>query len=189
MNPIDALWKFGAGALALVALLWGGKCYLEKAARDAVRDEERVAAKRDSVRVTDSVYVVDTLELRSLRTRYDTLVRTRRITDTVWVRQVLAVADSTIRQCQQTVNSCADALRARDTLIAELEKPPKVRRLLYSTSLVYDPFGKALVLRGGPELRLFLGLHLVGEGEVRQSATAGETGIRGALRVGVRRVF
>jgi hypothetical protein len=191
------LYKFAGGALALVALLWAGKCQIERAARNAVEREQRVDSLTRQVKRTDSVFVVDTINLRELRTRYDTERRTiydtlRRqlvLTDTVRVRRTLELADSTIRSCTDAVNSCAATIKARDELIEELRKPPTVRRLAYSTTLAYDPLTKTLAFRGGPELRLFGGFHLVGEGELRQSATAGETGIRGALRVGVRKTF
>lgn len=158
-----------------------------------IRKQMATTAKRDSltanVKKTDSVFVVDTMKLQSVRTRYvasrDTL--TFRITDTVRVREVLNLADSTVRACTDAVSSCAATIKARDSLIAELRKPLPVRRLTFPGEILYDPFRAEAAVRASAELRLFWGLSAKAEAEIRQRPTAPFT--TGALRVGLRKTF
>jgi len=187
---MTALYKFLAGAVGLVLLGWVGYCGIQRAARNAVLDAIKVDSLKKDVKRTDSVFVADTIRLRTIVPRYETARRTLVITDTQRVRTVLNLADSTIRACTETVSSCATALKARDSLIKELQKPPYVPRLQYSATLAYDPMTGSAVLRGGPEFRLFWGIHAIAEVEASQPASISQTqGIKGALRVGVRKVF
>lgn len=180
--------KILIGAIAVVLLVMLGQWELAR----IIRKEMAANTRRDSlatvVRQTDSVFVVDTMKLQSVRTRYvtarDTL--TFRITDTVKVREVLNLADSTIKACTDAVSSCAVTLRARDSLIAELRMPLPVRRLTFPAEALYDPIRAEAAVRAGAELRLFWGFSAKAEAEARQGPTSGTSG---ALRVGLRKTF
>jgi hypothetical protein len=71
------------------------------------------------------VYRRDTVRLWRLKeqweTIYDTTLITERLTDTVWIRQALVTADSTIRACIATVLTCEQrvALEAKRADLAE----------------------------------------------------------------------
>lgn len=194
------LWTFAAIAALVIGALWAAKCYVE---RDALARDDR-EQRRDSlttrVTVTDSVFVRDTLRWTETLVRYDTLRRRRidtlfqqiTLTDTVRVRRtleemagVIAAGDTAIQACRAVVSSCTETIRARDALIRELSTPLQPPRLRYAATLLFDPILQGAVVRIGPEFRLVWGLSLVGEAEARQDGD----GLRGALRVGLRKVF
>lgn len=181
--------RFVGGGVALVLLLWAAKCQIERTVKNAIKSDSTVTALKDSVRRTDSVFVADTFTLRVARTRYDTLRRQLVITDTVRVKEILTAADATIKACTDAVSSCANALRARDSLIKELQRQPYVPRITYPVAMLYELPSQSVALRGGPELRLFWGLSAIAEGEVKMSAVPSESGFRGAIRVGVQKRF
>jgi hypothetical protein len=66
----------------------------------------------------DTITLRETKTLTRLVTRYDTVRSTLTITDTIEVKQYIAVADSTIRQCKETVLAYALSCAAKDTVIA-----------------------------------------------------------------------
>jgi hypothetical protein len=170
------------GALAVVILGSVGVWAAGRSIRNAVRDEVKLA-RLDSTRAKhDSAYVVDTIKYSTTRTRYDTLRRKVVLTDTQRVKETLAAADSALKQCAVVITSCEQRMRDRDSIIVELRKPPIVRRLTFPAEILYDPLRGESVLRGGTELRLFLGFSAKAEGELRVPGSAG-------LRVGLRKVF
>jgi len=110
--------------------------------------EQRLSARQDTVRVTDSVFAVDSSAFRSYATRYyrlrDSLRNVRAVgdnhppvvsdsdthvpdsgtlnKDSALVRlrpeTLLAVCDSTVRIAEQALASCAARVRAGDSLLA-----------------------------------------------------------------------
>ncbi len=122
------LLALGAAA-ALVAGAW------ELGRRDglAVGLATERAAVVETLAVLDTVYRRDTLRLRRLVTRWDTLRETvdRWKHDTITVERVVQVADSTVQACRATVLTCEQrvALQARRAELAEEELGIYRRRL------------------------------------------------------------
>jgi len=122
------LLALGAAA-ALVAGAW------ELGRRDG--RAEGLAVKRaavvETLAVLDTVYRRDTLRLRVLVTRWDTLRQTvdQWKRDTLVVERVVQVADSTIRACTATVLTCEQrvALTVRRAELAEEELAIHRRRI------------------------------------------------------------
>lgn len=125
--------------LVSVAAGWLYRQGLEdgKASVRAQQARVEVRAVRETLVIVQVRYKTDTLRLRQWRTRWDTLVQERRIHDTVWVTQVIAVADSTIRACGTALSSC-ERLRLLEQRRAELAEqqlrtrqgPSRTRRAL-----------------------------------------------------------
>lgn len=151
MKPGSLAW--GAIAFFLLGALTAG-LWMEgrrredmgrwKAERETL--EARSAARADTVRVTDSVYAVDSSAFRSYATRYyrlrDSLRNVHAVGDnhppvpapganvpnsgTVAdkrhsvdvARPLLALCDSTVRIAEQALASCAARVRAGDSLLA-----------------------------------------------------------------------
>ncbi len=114
------LLALGAAA-ALIAGAW------ELGRRDGMAAglaSERAAVVETLV-VLDTVYRRDTVRLRRLVTRWDTLRQTvdRWKHDTLVVERVVQVADSTVRACRATVLTCEQrvALTTRRAELAEEE--------------------------------------------------------------------
>ena len=70
--------------------------------------EARAAVVHDSVTVTRTV------------ARYHTVRDTTRLTDTVWVKQMIAQGDSVVRACTELQSSCALFRVRADSVIADL---------------------------------------------------------------------
>ena len=127
-NARLVLLALGAAA-ALVAGAW------ELGRRDG--RAEGLAVKRaavvETLAVINTVYLRDTLRLRVLVTRWDTLRQTvdRWKRDTLVVERVVQVADSTIRACTATVLTCEQrvALTVRRAELAEEELAIHRRRI------------------------------------------------------------
>ena len=77
-------------------------------------------AVHDSIRVVqyDTVVRHDTVRLTRTLARYDTVRAVLNVHDTVAVERFVAVADSTVRACRETVSAFALSCAAKDTLIA-----------------------------------------------------------------------
>lgn len=122
------LLALGAAA-ALVAGAW------ELGRRDGMAAGLAVeqAAVVETLAVLDTVYRRDTVRLRVLVTRWDTLRQTvdRWKHDTITVVRVVQVADSTIRACTATVLTCEQrvALTTRRAELAEEELAIHRRRI------------------------------------------------------------
>jgi hypothetical protein len=122
------LLALGAAA-ALVAGAW------ELGRRDglAVGLATERAAVVETLAVLDTVYRRDTLRLRRLVTRWDTLRETvdRWKHDTITVERVVQVADSTVQACRATVLTCEQrvALTTRRAELAEEELAIHRRRI------------------------------------------------------------
>jgi len=123
----------------VVALAWAGGCGVERSRAERQAEMDRMVTRQviDSLALQtakiDTVFARDTVRLATWRTRWDTVrsERTLRLTDTVWVRAALAVADSTVTACTEALQTCATrgALLAvqRDSLAAltvRLRQPP-----------------------------------------------------------------
>lgn len=130
-------------AVLLAAILWAGGCYGERNRQEArfTRDSLQTVHVLDSLRVQaaklDTVFVQDTIRFTQWRDRWrilrDTLLseKTIRFADTVWVKEFVAVADSTITACSEALQTCTDRGRViglqRDSLVslnARLNRKP-----------------------------------------------------------------
>jgi len=111
--------------LGLAAAVVAGAWEMGRKQGEIAGLKERVVVIRDSIRLLDTVYRRDTVRLWRLKTEWDTLYDTarltERITDTVWVKRALGAADSTIRACIATVLTCEQrvALEAKRADLAE----------------------------------------------------------------------
>lgn len=85
--------------------------------------------RRDSVAgdVASAVVRRDTIRLTQWVTKRDTLRTTLRLTDTIRVREFIAVQDSTIHACREAVGSLTTLCQRKDTLIADLRAQLAVR--------------------------------------------------------------
>ena len=96
--------------LGLAAAVVAGAWEMGRRQGEIAGLKERVVVIRDSIRLLDTVYQRDTVRLwrqvAKWDTLYDTARLTERLTDTVWIRQALVTADSTIRSCIATVLTC-----------------------------------------------------------------------------------
>ncbi len=120
---------FVAVAALVIAMLFGLKgCNDDRLREEGARAERaRQALAVDKhitplVQKAETVFVHDTVRLSRALQRWDTVYSDRynRITDTIYVKEALATADTTIRACTLTVKDCG-ILRARqDTLIRSL---------------------------------------------------------------------
>lgn len=112
---------------------------------DIVEIRERVA-KADTILVTDTVYYAQ------WKTRYDTLISIDSIpySDTVWIKEYVHVADSTVRACDRALRSCLTSLALRDTVIVYQdryikEKPKSLRFELFGVAVTGCAVGAALL--------------------------------------------
>lgn len=87
-----------------------------KTARDSVAEHEANAVVRR-----------DTVVLQRWITKRDTLRTTLTLTDTIRVAQFIAVQDSTIGACRQTVVDLGVSCARKDTLLADLRAQLAVR--------------------------------------------------------------
>ena len=93
----------------------------------AMRERAKtLVAKADSLnaRIADVARHVskDTVVVVRVATEYDTLYQDRehRITDTIFVKEILAKGDTLVRACRMLVADCALANARKDTMIANL---------------------------------------------------------------------
>jgi arylamine N-acetyltransferase len=111
--------------LGLAAAVVAGAWEMGRKQGEVTALRHQVVVVRDSIRLLDTVYQRDTVRLWRLKeqweTIYDTTLITERLTDTVWIRQALVTADSTIRACIATVLTCEQrvALEAKRADLAE----------------------------------------------------------------------
>lgn len=118
-------WMLYAGA-ALLALLWWKHHEADLRDQGAAREREAALVERnahlenDAGRI-DTVYTVDTIRLVSRHTAYVASRDTLRITDTVQVRHLIALADSTISACSVALLTCEQAKANLRAQIANLD--------------------------------------------------------------------
>lgn len=84
--------------------------------------KERVKARETVIAAIAKQHKTDTLVFTRWKTKYDSLTDTLQITDTVWVKQFIATADSTITTCSNALASCEALQREKDALIRDLKK-------------------------------------------------------------------
>jgi hypothetical protein len=117
--------RFALVGLGLAAAVVAGAWEMGRKQGEVTALRHQVVVVRDSIRLLDTVYQRDTVRLWRLKeqweTIYDTTLITERLTDTVWIRQALVTADSTIRSCIATVLTCEQrvALEAKRADLAE----------------------------------------------------------------------
>lgn len=107
--------------LTLTTAVAGAAFYAGQQVEAGKQYDREVQVVVESIAVLDTVYKTDTLRLTRWRTRYDTLVETRDIHDTVWVKEFIAVADTTIKLCTAALRTCEqrEALQAKRADLAE----------------------------------------------------------------------
>ena len=107
--------------LTLATAVAGTAFYAGQQVEAGKQYDREVQVVVESIAVLDTVYKTDTLRLTRWRTKYDTLVETRDIHDTVWVKEFIAVADTTIKLCTAALRTCEqrEALQAKRADLAE----------------------------------------------------------------------
>lgn len=121
-------WGIVVGvAVLLVGLGWFVRGYRDDLQRaddraTIAQHEQTIKALQRQQRRVDSVYISDTVNLRSWRDRWDTLRLVTHTTDTLvsidTLRLVVGVADSTIQACTTALGTCEERLAVRDQRIA-----------------------------------------------------------------------
>jgi glucokinase len=114
---VRSLWL----VLTLATAVAGAAFYAGQQVEAGKQYDREVQVVVESIAVLDTVYKTDTLRLTRWRTKYDTLVETRDIHDTVWVKEFIAVADTTIKLCTAALRTCEqrEALQAKRADLAE----------------------------------------------------------------------
>ncbi len=110
-----------AGAL----LLWQRDCSMK--AQGALQAEvkaaeQRYAALEERGIVYDTTYVRDTVTLTRWRTQYESVRTQNEYRDTVWVKQFVLTADSTIKSCSVALETCEHRVALRDSMIGNLKQ-------------------------------------------------------------------
>lgn len=131
--------------LTLATAAVGAAFYAGQRVEAAKQYDREVQVVAESIAVLDTVYKTDTLRLAKWRTKYDTLVETRDIHDTVWVKEFIAVADTTIKLCTAALRTCeqrvalqekrADLAEAKLKDLATTQENNAKRKFLLGTSL------------------------------------------------------
>ena len=105
--------------VGIAALLWIGKCGYDANQREIGAMRERLQVTSDSLKLVkargrqiDSVFIRDTVRLTRRITQTQTLIDTLLHSDTVTLTRresvLVFVADSLVRQCRETVQSCTE---------------------------------------------------------------------------------
>lgn len=140
----------------LVAVLVGGVWYAATTRAHYRAERAALTQANDSLRAIadqrDTVFTSDTVRLVRWQTRYDTLYQHADIMDTVWVKQFVVAADSTIKSCTAALTTCEQRVADRDAQIANLNKQIKLERK-----------SKPFLVRLGKPVGVFLGGMLVGK--------------------------
>ena len=95
-------------------------------------------------------YVRDTIRVTQWKTRYVTALDTLRLTDTVAVKEFIAIADSTIKSCSVALLTCEERVGVRDQRIRALERQIDAMPKPPSTLRVWAE--RAILLYGGYKL-------------------------------------
>lgn len=154
---IVSWWReFAIGILA-IASVWAFLSYGKAqravgAANEIVRVQDSTLKLRvPLVKVYDTKLVHDTLKLSRIITRLDSIRDTMRVTDTIWVKQYIATADSTVKACRELSADCEQyrqnasaVIVAQDVKIRALESLKKSRPCGFAWSV-----GPSLVKSNG----------------------------------------
>ena len=122
LDDLNKLFKtFETAIIVIVAVIltfWVARCTASKAAVTA----ERVKVLTHEIKVTDTLYVRDTIVAHRTKTRYDSV----RVTDTVSRNDTVfvprAVADTAINACTQALHDCDRIRLLNDSLTVQLRK-------------------------------------------------------------------
>lgn len=133
MIAVAKYWKLATIVVLVGALLLS--CHERDQALIAKgRAEEQLKAltaktHHDSIAgaLADDVVRRDTVVLTQWVTKRDTLRLTLKLTDTIRVAQFIAVQDSTIHACRESVSALAVSCARKDTLLADLRAQLAVR--------------------------------------------------------------
>lgn len=109
--------------LILVALALGYKTIHDWGSNKEYQHQIDSLKQQESGLIT--VYRTDTIRLTRWLTKYDTLYKDQHITDTIWVKQFVLTADSTIKSCSAALNTCElEKANLRAQLVLEQKKHP-----------------------------------------------------------------
>jgi hypothetical protein len=135
MNALPQRYAWYIGAALLLVAAFAFACHARDEHLIAVgRNEGRTEVLREKLardstadRLAAAVVQHDTIVLTKWVTRYDTVRRTLKLTDTIAVKQFVYVADSTIRACRETVGSLTTLCQRKDTIIQDLRAQLAIR--------------------------------------------------------------
>ncbi len=106
--------------LLVVAVLYGKGCAdAGKLAAEVRAHERTIDSLFANAERVDTQYVTDTATFTKWRDRWHTVVDSQYITDTVWVKQALVTADSTIHACSVALETCEHRVAVRDSIISQ----------------------------------------------------------------------
>ena len=110
------------GCVALgVVRGWPGPSDVDPYASAIIRAHSRkMAADAQALREARTAVVHDSVTVTRAVATYHVIRDTTRLTDTVWVKQVLASSDSVVRACTELQSSCARFRVRADSVIAGL---------------------------------------------------------------------
>lgn len=123
--------------------------------------------------VYDTTRVVQREAARQLQSARRTLI----VTDTVQVREYIALTDSVLVADSVALAAADTALAKADALIREL-RGKKPRRITPFAEVLYSPYTKEYHGRGGFEIRVVERLHLVAVADVREVGPGMSVGLR-----------
>lgn len=118
---MNKMWALAAIALGLLAFrVYGCEQQNQGVLKQQIKLlEQQQVELRDHMQIVDTLYVRDTVALTKWRTRYNEVRDTVTLTDTVNVRNVLFIADSTIISCSNALETCEHRVALRDSLLKE----------------------------------------------------------------------
>lgn len=120
----ESLMVAGAVVLAL-SVVWGVQHFGERQGEGKSEVKQGVEQEKAGVKALahfDTVYKTDTVRLTREVTKYRAFRDTLKITDTVQVKEFVRQADSTIKACLMTVQTCEQKDSAHKVIEAGLRK-------------------------------------------------------------------
>lgn len=137
-----------------------------------VREAER--------RYVDARVIYDSTKAERLPAivKYRTLRDTLNLADTVQVKEVLARADTVIAKDSVALAAADSALARADELISALRKSNRPKLIQPFAEILYSPYSREYVGRGGIEVRTIKNLSLVVAGEARRDGPQAYVGAR-----------
>lgn len=139
-------WKGVVALLILaVSIIWAGNRFAAKHGADSERLKQGIEQTKRGEKTlarVDTVYRTDTIRLTKEVSKYRVLHDSLRITDTVEVKEFVKQADSTIKACLMTVQTCEQKDSAHKIIESGLRRqndalkalvPSKTERFITAT--------------------------------------------------------